>query len=86
MIYYLVFINIITLIAFILDKRNAIKKKYRISEKLLFFLSLIGGSIGALIGIHIIRHKSKKLKFLIGIPLILFLQLIILIVFRENVL
>ena len=75
---YLVIINIITLLAFIIDKNNAIKKRYRISEKLLFFLAIIGGSLGALIGIHVFRHKSKKLKFLIGIPLILIIQIIVL--------
>ena len=75
---YLIIINIVTLLAFIVDKYNAIKKRYRISEKLLFFLAIIGGSLGALIGIHVFRHKSKKLKFLIGIPLILIIQIIVL--------
>lgn len=85
---YLLVINFITLIAFIIDKKNAIKHRYRISEKILFFLSLIGGSVGALVGMYVFRHKSKKLKFVIGIPLILVMEVIIILylLVRENVL
>ena len=74
---YLVAINIITLLAFIIDKRNAIKHKYRISEKLLFFLVIIGGALGSLVGIFVFRHKSKKIRFVVGVLLIIIIEIII---------
>lgn len=61
--YYLVFINLITIIIYGLDKRFAKKNKARISEQFLFLLALLGGSLGALIGMQLFRHKTKKFKF-----------------------
>ena len=77
MIIYLVGINLISFIIMIVDKIKAIKKRSRISEKSLFILSLFGGSIGVLVGMYTIRHKTKKIKFYIGIPLILIIQIIL---------
>ena len=61
--YYLIIINIITLLIYGLDKYLAIKNLRRISEFSLFFLSFIGGPLGALLGMLIFRHKTKKIKF-----------------------
>ena len=61
--------NLLTFALFGIDKQRAKQKKYRIAEKLLFALSLLGGSVGALLGMQIFRHKTKRLSFLIGIPL-----------------
>ena len=77
MIIYLVGINLISFIIMIVDKIKAIKKRSRISEKSLFILSLFGGSIGVLVGMYTIRHKTKKIKFYIGVPLILIIQIIL---------
>lgn len=81
LIYYLIFINIVTLLLFIIDKRKAIKKKWRISELTLLTSSFIGGSIGAMIGMYIFRHKTKHWKFIILIPLSLILHVVLFIYF-----
>ncbi|MGN0405960.1 MAG: DUF1294 domain-containing protein [Bariatricus sp.] len=71
---YLIGINILTFCVYGIDKRRAIRKQWRISEKMLFFLALIGGSIGALAGMQMFRHKTKHVKFKLGIPAILIVQ------------
>lgn len=83
LIYYLIFINIVTLLLFIIDKRKAIKKKWRISELTLLTSSFIGGSIGAMIGMYMFRHKTKHWKFIILIPLSLILHVVLFIYFMK---
>ena len=73
MINYLVIINIISFIIMGLDKYFAIKEKRRISENSLLFLSIIGGVFGTSLGMIIFRHKIRKPKFLILIPILLIL-------------
>lgn len=73
---YLAVINIITFAIFGIDKLKAIKDKWRIPEKILFLLSIIGGSVGALLGMYIFRHKTKKIAFKFGIPVILIVQIV----------
>ena len=63
LIVYLISINIIGLLFIFIDKRCAIKRKWRISENTLLLISLIGGCFGTLIGMHKFHHKTKKLKF-----------------------
>ena len=63
MIKYLIIINLITFIMYGIDKQQAIKNNYRISETTLLTLSLIGGSLGSILGMIIFHHKTKKLKF-----------------------
>lgn len=63
MIYYLIFVNLITFIICGYDKLMAIKHRYRIPEDMLLFLSFIGGCLGFILGMLIFRHKTKKLKF-----------------------
>ena len=79
LLYYLIFINIFTFFLFGIDKYKAIKNKYRIKEATLFGLSIIGGSIGALFGMKIFHHKTLKFSFKYGIPLLAFLDIIIII-------
>ena len=76
---YLVIINIIAFLAMYIDKRKAKYGKWRIPEQSLFILALIGGSIGAIIGMYTFRHKTKKLRFSVGFPVILILQIILII-------
>lgn len=57
------------------DKKKAVKHKFRIPEATLFFFALILGSLGILSGMHTFRHKTKHLKFVLGIPSILLVQL-----------
>ena len=73
----LVIINIAAFIAFGIDKWRARNNAWRIPEATLFLLAIIGGSIGAEIGMHVWHHKTRHLSFIIGIPIILLLQIIV---------
>jgi len=75
---YLVIINIVTMVAFALDKIAALEKRWRISIITLLGLALIGGSLGALIGMYLFHHKTKKDYFKIGVPLIIVMQVVVL--------
>ena len=68
---YLEAVNLLTLIVFGLDKRRAMVHRERIPEAALLGLAALGGSIGALAGMYLFRHKIRKRKFTIGVPLIL---------------
>ena len=74
---YLISINILTFIVFGIDKWKAAHSKWRIPEATLLMLAVIGGSIGALLGMKTWHHKTKHLKFIYGVPAILIIQLII---------
>ena len=63
MIWYLLGINLITFVSYGIDKFKAIKNRYRISEYTLFVLSFFGGGIGAIIGMKVFHHKTRKLLF-----------------------
>lgn len=73
--YYLLTINIFTMYTFFLDKSKAKNHKWRIKERTLFFLSIIGGSLGALLGMKLFKHKTKHWYFKYGIPVILIIQI-----------
>ncbi|MCP1102245.1 uncharacterized membrane protein YsdA (DUF1294 family) [Aequitasia blattaphilus] len=74
---YLLIINLITFIAFAVDKNNARKQRWRIRVTTLLGLSFIGGSLGGLLGMYLFRHKTQKKAFTIGIPFMLIMQLFI---------
>ena len=78
MIYYLILINLVGILSMYLDKYFAKNNMYRISEKNLFFIAIIGGSIGSIIGMYKFRHKTKHKQFTIGLPSILIFQMLIL--------
>ena len=71
---YLVIINIITLAVYGSDKKKAINHEWRVPEKILLLLAFVGGSVGALLGMKVFRHKTKHLKFIICNPLFFILQ------------
>ena len=77
---YLVLINAITLICFGIDKRKAIIHSRRISERQLLTLAIFGGSLGAILGMKLFRHKTRKRAFSLGIPFILLVHISLLIV------
>ena len=62
---YLIIINIISLFLYYLDKRRAIKRRYRISEKVLIMFDVLGGCYGCLFGMYLFRHKTKHFKFIV---------------------
>lgn len=70
-------INLVGFFAMGLDKAKAKARKWRISEKTLFGIAFFGGSIGTWIGMYLFHHKTKHWYFKFGIPLILFIQVII---------
>ena len=74
---YVIIINIIGLFSMLIDKRRAIKKIWRIPEKTLFLIAILGGSIGSNIGMRLFRHKTKHWYFVFGMPAILIIQLVI---------
>ncbi len=78
MIYYLIFINLVGALSMYLDKYFAKNNMYRISEKNLFLVAIIGGSIGSIIGMYKFRHKTKHKQFTIGLPSILIFQMLML--------
>ena len=74
LLYYLLIINAIAFLLMLIDKQKARQNKWRISEAALMFSAILGGSIGALLGMYTFRHKTKHLKFTLRIPTILVLQ------------
>lgn len=81
--YYLFAVNLIGFLAMYLDKQRAIHKKWRIPEKTLFLIALIGGSLGTTLGMNTFHHKTKHWYFKYGMPLILILQLGLGIYFKQ---
>jgi len=75
---YLVIINVIAFFAFGIDKWKAKHARWRISEATLLGLAVIGGSIGAWLGMKVWHHKTLHKKFRVGIPLILIIQIALL--------
>jgi len=72
---YLAAINLITLMAYGWDKHKARTGKWRTPESTLLLLAAVGGSIGALLGMRMFRHKTQHLKFTLGVPAILIIQI-----------
>ena len=76
---YLILMNAAAFILMLADKWKARKNKWRIPEATLLGSALLGGSVGALLGMYTSRHKTKHPKFTIGIPLILAVQIVALV-------
>ncbi|MCM3588636.1 DUF1294 domain-containing protein [Mesobacillus maritimus] len=72
---YFVIINFIGFFIMGLDKRKAQKNQYRISERTLWLLAIVGGATGTTIGMNQFRHKTKHLQFKIGFPLLMVVEL-----------
>lgn len=72
---YLLIVNIVGFIMSAADKSAAKKHKWRVPEKNLFAVSLLGGAVGTYISMLLFRHKTKHKRFMIGIPLIILAQI-----------
>ena len=72
---YLLIINAIGFLLMLADKRKAQKNLWRIPESTLFTAAAFGGSIGCLIGMYTVRHKTKHWTFVLGMPVILIIQI-----------
>ena len=75
LILYLLLINASAFLLMLIDKWKAKKNLWRISEATLMSTAILGGGIGALLGMYTVRHKTRHLKFTLGIPLILAVQI-----------
>ena len=74
-VYTLICINVVTFVVYGIDKWKAKQGSWRISEATLLLLAVIGGSIGALLGMQVWHHKTMHKKFKYGLPLILLAQI-----------
>ena len=77
LLYYLIVINVVTILVYGIDKWKAKQGSWRISKATLLIFAVIGGSIGALLGMKIWHHKTMHKKFKYGLPLILIIQIIL---------
>ena len=74
LLWYLAAVNVVTFTVYGIDKSKARRGAWRIPEKTLFLLPLLGGSVGALLGMKVFRHKTKHWYFVWGIPITLLAQ------------
>ena len=74
---WLAAINLVTFAVYGIDKAKAKRGTWRVPEKTLFLLPLLGGSLGALLGMRVFHHKTKHWYFVWGIPLILLAQIVL---------
>ena len=72
---YLVLVNAAALALMLVDKQKARRGVWRIPEATLLGIAVFGGSIGAIAGMYLFRHKTRHLKFSLGLPLILAVQI-----------
>lgn len=74
---YLAVISFISMLVTVSDKRRARKHKWRVMESTLLILSALGGSVAMLLTMLVIRHKTRHIKFMLGIPVIIVIQLVL---------
>ncbi|RBR31145.1 DUF1294 domain-containing protein [Enterococcus cecorum] len=78
-------INLLTFCVFGVDKQRAMRHKWRISEATLFGLSIIGGSVGGLLGMVVFQHKTRKFMFRYGLPVIFAIQFIVALLLKDYI-
>ena len=83
--WYLVLINALGFLLMLVDKYKAKRHLWRIPEATLMGVAAIGGSVGSLLGMYTVRHKTKHPKFYIGIPVLLALQVILAVVLMSRI-
>ena len=77
MVIYLFIVNALGFAIMLFDKYFAINKMWRVPEKYLFGIALLGGSLGCICGMYTVRHKTRHLSFTLGMPAIMAVQIII---------
>ena len=83
--YYLLAINIVSFFLYGIDKYKAKKGRWRISEATLLMMAVIGGSIGAWVGMRLWHHKPLHKKFKYGMPVIIILQVVLAVYLLTNI-
>lgn len=74
---YIILINMTGFVVMGMDKARSRSGAWRISENKLLFIALAGGAVGMFLGMHCFRHKTRRLKFTITVPVIIIIQTII---------
>ena len=72
---YFIIINCVGIAVMGVDKSRAVHHRWRIPEKILFLVSVMGGSVGTWLGMYLFRHKTRHWYFVVGMPLILSMQI-----------
>lgn len=80
MVCYGIIMNLLAFLLYGIDKWSARHDLRRIPEKVLLGIAAIGGSLGAFAGMRLFRHKTRKTKFYLGVPILLFLQICVVVV------
>lgn len=80
--FYILIVNILASAVTVIDKNAAKKHRRRVRERDLMLISAVGGSVGMFITMKVIHHKTKHPKFMIGIPVMIVLQLILIVVLK----
>ncbi|MGO1468382.1 MAG: DUF1294 domain-containing protein [Tissierella sp.] len=80
---YFLIINMISFICFYMDKKRSRKNMWRISESFLIGISFIGGSLGSMIGMKMFHHKTRKKKFIFGIPILFLINILTLFYIKQ---
>lgn len=81
---YVTIMNILGILVMGIDKQKARMHRWRIPEKVLFLVSLLGGSAGTWAGMYLFRHKTKHWYFVVGMPLIVICQVLVIIFIRKS--
>ncbi len=81
---YLLIINAVGLLLMLADKRKAVKNQWRIPEATLLGTALLGGSLGCYIGMKRFRHKTRKPRFSVGLPVIIILQALLFLILSSE--
>lgn len=79
---YLTAVNIVGFVCMGVDKRRAVENEWRISEATLFTIAILGGAPGCIVGMYTFRHKTKHIKFTVGMPLVIIVQIAIVCICR----
>ena len=77
---YLFLINALAFLLMLADKRKAKKKAWRIPESTLLTIAALGGSLGAIAGMYLFRHKTRKPHFFIGLPVMVLAHILLLLI------
>lgn len=75
---YLIGMNLTAFALFGIDKRKAVKRRWRVPEATLLTVAALGGGAGALIGMYTFHHKTRKPRFYLGVPMLLVTELVLL--------
>lgn len=84
LIIYLITVNISAFFLAGYDKARAVNHKYRVPENTLLLWAVLGGGAGLMLGFFLFRHKTRKMRFMVGVPLIIAAQIVIICALIHN--